>query len=482
MSLAQRSLQVVALVCTFIVGAASMAVIVTQTTWFREWLRGVIVRQAEGHLNGQLSIGRLDGNLFFGVELEDVGVTMNGETLVAVKDIRIDYNAFRPFDRRLVLDDIRLTEPVFRLEKDQQGWNILRLVKARTSDRDRPTSRPAIEIGEIDVTNGTVHVSDSTGGTSGVVLPSRVEQLDASFSVASDEQELTVAISRASFRSAAPLDVKALSGVIRRRAQTLVLENVALFSEGTSLRIDGTIGDSRHGSRTIDLEASSDRFDVEEIGRIVPVLRGYDLRPQFDLVASGRLDRLAVDVNLSEPKIGDVRAELTVDAAGPERQVAGTVAMTHLNVDPLVHRDVPSDITGDALIDLAMPAHEVPLRGTYSVNVERVQIVGYDASNVRAWGRIDGRVIQVNGAADGYGGRASAEGIITVGRPFTLNLTGQAAGVDLRNLPQMLHWPEAPSNLQFDYTLTGRSGIYSGSVRMDASTLAGASIAPGTTG
>ena len=72
MSFARRSLQVVAIVCTFVVGAASMALIVTQTTWFKEWLRGFIVRQAEDYVNGQLHIGRLDGNLFFGVRLADV--------------------------------------------------------------------------------------------------------------------------------------------------------------------------------------------------------------------------------------------------------------------------------------------------------------------------------------------------------------------------------------------------------------------------
>src|ERR671922_2994128 len=94
MSAARRSLQIVAFMATLIVGVASMAVIVTQTAWFKEWLRGFIVRQAEDYVNGRLSIGRLDGNLFFGVELEDVDVTMNGEKIVEVKDVGLDYNLF----------------------------------------------------------------------------------------------------------------------------------------------------------------------------------------------------------------------------------------------------------------------------------------------------------------------------------------------------------------------------------------------------
>ena len=38
----RRALQVVALLCTIVVGAASIAVIVTQTAWFKDWLRGFI--------------------------------------------------------------------------------------------------------------------------------------------------------------------------------------------------------------------------------------------------------------------------------------------------------------------------------------------------------------------------------------------------------------------------------------------------------
>jgi len=45
MTVARKFLQVVAFISTLIVGVTAMAVIVSQTTWFKEWLRGFIVRQ-----------------------------------------------------------------------------------------------------------------------------------------------------------------------------------------------------------------------------------------------------------------------------------------------------------------------------------------------------------------------------------------------------------------------------------------------------
>jgi len=92
MSVGRKFLQVVAFVCTLIVGVASMAIIVTQTTWFKEWLRGFIIKQADDYVNGRLTIGRIDGNLFFGVEAEDIDITQNGQPVISLKDVGIDYS------------------------------------------------------------------------------------------------------------------------------------------------------------------------------------------------------------------------------------------------------------------------------------------------------------------------------------------------------------------------------------------------------
>ena len=134
MSVVRRSLQVVAFICTLVVGVASMTAIITQTTWFKEWLRGFIVRESEDYVNGRLSIGRLGGNLFYGVELGDVEVTMNGKTVVAVEDVGLNYNAFSMISGDVVLDSIRLTRPTIRLERTAEGT---RLSVARVNRGDR---------------------------------------------------------------------------------------------------------------------------------------------------------------------------------------------------------------------------------------------------------------------------------------------------------------------------------------------------------
>src|ERR1041385_7878812 len=76
----------------------------------------------------------------------------------------------------------------------------------------------------------------------------------------------------------------------------------------------------------------------------------------------------------------------------------------------------------------------------------------------------------------------STMGTIDAASPLRLDLSGKAAHVDLRSVPPQLNAPGVPSNLQFSYTITGRGPVLSGDVVMDESTLADATIAPGTTG
>src|SRR4029077_18741767 len=96
------------IVLTLAVGATSALVMVNQTAWFKDWLRGYIIRQANQYVNGEVSIERLGGNLFFGVELERVGISIDGQDLVAVKDLGLKYNVFQLMTTGLSIDEIRL--------------------------------------------------------------------------------------------------------------------------------------------------------------------------------------------------------------------------------------------------------------------------------------------------------------------------------------------------------------------------------------
>ena len=89
----------------------ALALIVSQTPWFRDWLRRYVVRESKQYLNGELSIGGLTGNLLFGIGLTDVAVDVSGQRVVAVKALQVDYSVFQILSSGIIIDDIKLVSP-----------------------------------------------------------------------------------------------------------------------------------------------------------------------------------------------------------------------------------------------------------------------------------------------------------------------------------------------------------------------------------
>src|SRR5688572_17047149 len=104
MRIIRRALQVVTLLATLFVGIVALALITTHTTWFNNWLRRYIIREANQYLNGQLSIGQVGGNLFFGVQLANVAIEMDGRQVVSIKDVGLDYSVFEMISTGIAID------------------------------------------------------------------------------------------------------------------------------------------------------------------------------------------------------------------------------------------------------------------------------------------------------------------------------------------------------------------------------------------
>ena len=115
----------------------------TQTGWFKDWLRRYIVREAAQYLNGELRIGKVSGSLFYGIRMSDITLVQDGETVIALKDLRVDYSAWRLAASGIVLDEIELNQPVVRARRTADGWNLMRLVKRQARERERTGPAPS---------------------------------------------------------------------------------------------------------------------------------------------------------------------------------------------------------------------------------------------------------------------------------------------------------------------------------------------------
>jgi autotransporter translocation and assembly factor TamB len=489
MRVVRRLTHVLILLLTLMVGATAAAIIVSQTAWFKDWLRGYIVREANNYLNGELQIERLGGNLFFGVEMENVAVSLDGEQVVSVQDLGLDYNVFEMISRGLSVDEIRLNRPVLYLRREGDTWSITRLVKKQEQEADREGPQYPIAIDGIGISDASIVVDDPVG-TSGVDVPDRIDRLDARLAFKYEPVHYSIEITHVSFRGSEPaIGLNALSGGVAVRDDTLFVDELALRTEESSMLIDGAVQDYLATPR-FNFSISSDKLSVPELARVVPALAGVRLQPAFELKVDGPMERMAIEANVRSTA-GNALAKVVADVQAPGQAVRGTLSIRHLDLAPLL-KDAKqrSDLTADASFDVRAGSFSdlESLQGTASIAAPRVVAAGYAAENVAANARFNGRRIEVDGRASAYGAAATTAGRVTLpGRsePLSYDLKGRLAGMDLRRLPRSLNAPRATTDVSADYHVRGTEGASArtidGDLRFLDSEVPGARIAAGST-
>jgi uncharacterized protein involved in outer membrane biogenesis len=494
MRIVRRLMHVLIIVVTLVIGAAAAAVIVSQTAWFKNWLRGYIVAQANQFLNGTLSIERLGGNLFFGIEMENIGVSLDGSQVVAVKDLGLDYNVFSLITKGLSVDSIRLDKPVIYLRREGDTWSLSRLVKKEAAEADREGPLSPIAIDAIELTDGSI-VMDQAVGTSGVAVPKRFEHLDARLSFNYEPVRYSIEITQLSFRGSEPaLALNALSGGVAVKGDTLFIEKLALRTAESSLSVDGAL---QHYLSTpqFNVQITSDKLSLPEFAKIIPALAGVQLQPALELKLDGPMDRLGVTMNVRS-SAGQITGQVVADLLTPGQSVAGDLSVRQLDLAPILNDPrQKTDLTADAHVDIRGETltNINALHGDVTLDSPRLVAAGYTTGPVHTKARIDGRRVALDGNATAYGAAATFAGTVTLpdttkgtaAQPIDFDVRGLARHVDLRKLPRNLNVPPAATSVNAGYHVSGSvtpgaTARVNGDLRFEPSSVAGAEIAAGS--
>jgi autotransporter translocation and assembly factor TamB len=483
----RRILQVVTFVGTLTVGVLALALIVSQTPWFRDWLRRYIVRESKQYLNGQLTVGSLGGNLLFGVDLANLAVDVSGERVLAVKGIELDYSIFSFMSKGLVLDAIKIDQPVVQAERGADGWNLARLVKRQSQEADRQGPMRPVSLPSIEIADARVSIQDSTG--TGVSLPRRLENIDLRAGFEYAPVHYSVNLEHASFRGRSPdLSLQQLTGKLSVRDDNLYMEGVTLKTGETSLTIDGVV--EQYLSTPVLKLTTTGNVSLPEVGRIVPAAAGYRLHPSVAIKAEGPAERLKLEVDLRS-EAGDVRGRLNGDVQSPDFSMRGDVDVARLNLAPILKDPAQrTDVTGHGVLDLSMKStpDSAPvvdrLKGTLKFQGSRVTVAGYEARDVKVSASIAGPRITLDGQAAAYGATATAHGFVVApapGRTLAFDLRGTADRVDLRKLPASTGAPRMATDLSVaGYHISGEGRSLRGTATLSESSVEGATVGTGT--
>ena len=481
----RRSLRVIGFLLTGIIAVVCLALIVSQTPWFRGWARAYIIRSSDKFLNAELTIGGLEGNLFTGAVLTDFALTMDGERIIYARRAEIDYNLNDLLSQGVVIDSIRLFEPDIVIRRDARGLNLGRLIKER--ERDPQGRQRTVTLSSIEINDGKIalHGIREVGP---FIVPASFSDFDAKLVYEYQPGRSTLNLAQVSAVGANPsLPIRQLGGTLAFGDGDMHFGDLTLKTDRSNIFVAGVIEEYLK-TANFRLVAKGTPWSLPELEGVVPFVEPYDLNPTVDARIEGPATKLVMTVDMTS-EAGSARGVMTGDFVEPNRRLQGNLTTSHLNLARLYSDpDLKSDINGRARFDLALLRGDVPVQGTWTFNGPAVELMGYRATNVAATGRVNRRFIEVlSGSANAYGGFATAAGSIQFadarGRGLAVDLRGRATNVNLRTLPVTVPVPRLVTDLNATaYRMRYDAGGFEGEATLAESVVEGARYAAGTKG
>jgi hypothetical protein len=458
-----------------------------ETSWGKNQLRSLLVRQANQYLTATLEIGDLNGSLFRGLVLSNIRLSRDGQAIVAIDEVNLDYTIRELVEGGTFIRSIQLKRPRVIAERQADGrWNLATLVKREVRQRERTGPRRSIRIDSIEITDGSVVLKDPMA-FGAVQVPKRYERLQMSFAFAYEPVAWRLVFRRASWLGgASDISIDGLTGAIANGHEGWSFDELRVRTAQSAFTVDGRVRRSDQPS-VLDLNVTADRLVFQEWASVLPALAKIAIDARFDARLTGPRATLKTDIDLHSNG-GDARGVVVLDTTVPGWRGAGALDLTRLDLAPWFNNNSSrqSNISGRAEFDVALRlGRGIPL-GPYVFAGSHAAYAGYQADQVRIRGTITEREWRIaNGSAVAYGSRVNlSNGAITLSTPHPFYFQGTASGVDLRRLPPNVPVPHVESVLAFGFDVGGQfvRPVIQGEARFEDSEFIGAHVAEGATG
>ena len=308
-------------------------------------------------LDGVVTVRGVDGSFLGGLDAHDLALWDSaGHPIVYIRRAQLRYRVRDLLDGRVVLGQLRLTEPVIALAQDSGG--VLNLEHALRLDRPGGGGRPPlIAFRDVAITSGAIAIRTREGADRHVVERT-ITGLDARLPYARlssplpGERGMRFDVASLVARVSSPaLDLRGARGAILVRGDSVALNLSQARLAGSTARVRGTVS-WREGPLRYALDVSASHVTTDDLRWIMPQLP-VGLVGRGDATVRSRSGDI-MDVTLTH---------LALAGAGGAGRLRGTLGLV---LGPGKHRTlVGTDLVSDSLdLDYVRPLLDtLPLAG-----------------------------------------------------------------------------------------------------------------------
>ncbi|MBI2794481.1 MAG: translocation/assembly module TamB domain-containing protein [Ignavibacteria bacterium] len=296
-------------------------VIISQTEFFKRWLRNTIVYIVNNELVGKLTIDGARVDIFHGIVIEHPRLYADGTLLFEAQQLSVAYDLAALANQMGSVGEIVITNPKVDILKSKAGvWNIDRVIKPITDTSETEPPDFTIAVRSLRIEDGSILVNDGTtqwsDGTTFDPQHIHLDNVNCNISVRASlrARDYAVAVNGMSFTDKfGPVDVHDLKLVARASPEGVDVQSMHLRVNKSDIslraRIDGVditkgFEDSLLKSHPIVGHVEADSVwgpDVKFFFNDVDMLGSYALK------ADVKFDGNTLDVSRMDLHAGDTR-------------------------------------------------------------------------------------------------------------------------------------------------------------------------------
>jgi autotransporter translocation and assembly factor TamB len=413
----------------------------SRTAGFHDYLRGRLTAFFDSSYKGQLRVGSVAGSLSGGMTLHEVTLSYDGQPVLTISRVYLDYALLPLLRREIDLTHIAITHPLLDLRQQADGqWNLL---AALTERHPSPPSTFSVMIPDLLLREAVVRVTDRTGGR---------------YSLEQGQMGAGIAVPAA---GGVKLDIRYLEGAVAaprlppsRISATLAYQNVSappsltvreieLRTRQSLLRLRGIAANLEQ--EQVDFTLALIRLGPEDLAQFVSTVHPNapltgELRltgVPANLILSGQL--AAAGAHLNARVKGDVSAKPPTFTA--DMRFAGFDAAAML-----ARPDLSARISGQGHLT-GNVTELASLAGTADLTVNDLGWHGYRAGDLHLTGALRNRTVTYSGRVSGPAGVIDAQGNLNLAGARSYQAQAQFKNFQPQRLNPALNAPAGDLNL-----------------------------------
>ena len=379
-----------------------------RTAQFKELLHSHIVSTLNTTLPGEVSLGRVEGSVWRGLQLTDLIVRHEETDVVRIPRLSIRY-ALRPLlSGQLNLTRVDVYEPVVRMVQDEAGhWN---LVQALVPDTTREAAPPpgagiGVVLGAVTIHNATVELVLAGQDPAS---PYRLHDMTLEAHAELEGERLHAVLDRFAVTIAAPpappLNIVA-SAAIHGGLDKLSIDipHVSITSAHSQLQFAGQVKDLN--AMTLDGTLSIQKLAAVDLAAVVP---GWPVQDDIsgEVRVTGTLADMHTDVTLA---VTDAALTLNTqaDLSQSVPSYAGTMAFSRFDMAKLLGDAALAGIFEGSLEVAGQGADLAVLTGATALQVRALRVGAWHVGDVGLHGTLKQQVGEINGTIVAESGQAN---------------------------------------------------------------------------